>query len=298
MDISELNEKYRVAGEIEFSTGTGGLPVIVISNQHATSLIFLHGAHVVSYQPKGSHDLLWMSPDSVFEEGKAIRGGIPICFPWFGPHPTDTLLPQHGFARLHNWEVAGTSTLENGASQINLHLHHDPATMALWPFEFSASLTVTVGPKLEVKLTITNTSDKIFTYTDALHSYFSVSSLPAVSIDGLGGTIYYNGADHVRQRQLDVLLVIFNEMNRRFIDHTADCIIYDTGFKNRVRVSKTGSKVTVVWNPGPVATKKIADIPDDGYNGFVCVEAANAYKDAITLAGGEQHTISTTIEAN
>jgi glucose-6-phosphate 1-epimerase len=298
MTIAELNEKYRIQGEVEFSTGAGGLPVIVISNQFATALIFLHGAHIVSFQPKGEKDLLWMSEESVFEEGKPIRGGMPICFPWFGPHATDTLLPQHGFARLSNWEVATVVTLENGASQIELLLHHSPATKALWPFEFSAKLTVTVSAKLEVKLSITNTGDKTFTYSDALHTYLNISDISSISIDGLGSAVYYDGFGTEPKKQDELLLVIAKEENRRYVGHTANCIIYDKGFTRKLRVSKTGSKVTVVWNPGAETSKKIADMQDDGYKTFICVEAVNAYDNVITLTPNEQFAISTTISAD
>jgi len=296
MNISELNEKYRIAGEVEFTNGVSGLPVIVVSNQFATAIISIYGAHVLSYQPKGERDILWMSEKSAFEEGKAIRGGIPICFPWFGPHPTDTLLPQHGFARLSFWDVAETTTLNNGASKIKLQLHQTPATTELWPFDFSAGITVTIGAKLEVVLNVINTGDKTFTYSDALHSYLNVSDISNINIDGLRLSNYYDGFGTAEKQQDETLLVIAKEENRRYVHHTADCIVYDKGFSRKIRVAKTGSKVTVVWNPGAKTSKTIADIEDEGYKNFICVEAANSYDDVITLEPGKQFTLSTIID--
>jgi len=294
MNIVELNEKYSIPGVIELSNGAGGLPVISISNQYATAMIALHGAHVLSYHPKGEKDLLWLSEKSAFEEGKPIRGGIPVCFPWFGP-AADTLLPQHGFARLTNWEVGEIVVLENGASKIKLQLHHTPATISMWPFEFSAAMTIIVGKKLEVSLAVINTGDKAFTYSDALHTYFNISDLSKISIDGLRMSNYYDGFGTEEKQQEETLLVIAKEENRRYVNHTANCFIYDTGYNRKIRVAKTGSKVTVVWNPGAETAKKIADMGDDEYKTFICVEAANTYDDLITLEPGQQFTMSTTI---
>jgi len=295
MSIEELNEKFGTPGQVEFSQGKGGLPVILIANKHATSLISLYGAHVLSYQPNDKKDVLWMSEKSTFEEGKAIRGGIPICFPWFGPHVTDSLLPQHGFARLIIWEVFEVLTLENGATKIQLQLHHSPVTKAYWPSEFSARLTVTVGVKLEASLSVTNTGEETFTYSDALHTYFNVSNINDINIDGLRSASYYEGTASELRRQEEPLLQIVKEENRRYVGSVSDCVIYDKGYLRKIRVSKTGSKVTVVWNPGETNAKNIADIGGDGYKNFVCVEAVNAYDDVVTLASGEQFTMSTTI---
>lgn len=295
MTIAELNNKFGIPGNIKFYAGPGDLPMIDISNQFANCIISIYGAQLISYHPVNEKEILWMSDKSLFEEGKAIRGGIPICFPWFGPHATDTLLPQHGFARLFVWEVAKAEMLENGASLIHLHLHHSPATKAFWPFEFSASLSVTVGVKMDVKLSITNAGDAPFNFTDALHSYFNVSDIKNISIEGLYKTGYYEANSNELKVQQEALLNITKEENRRYVDQIDECIIHDNGFNRKIRVSKTGSKVTVVWNPGGVTAKNIADISDEGYKTFICVEAANALTDVVALAPGQQFAVSATI---
>jgi glucose-6-phosphate 1-epimerase len=295
MELTELNKKYGIPGTLSFSSGEGGLPIATIRNNYASAVVSLYGAQVLSYKPHGQEDLLWMSSKSVFKEGKAIRGGIPLCFPWFGKHATDPLLPQHGFARLSEWEVAETVVLANGAIEIRLQLHQSSATKALWPFDFSATVVVIVGTKLELKLKIINTDDRDFTYSDALHTYLQVSDISNISIEGLYQTPYYDGFGDIPTKQQEALLNIPKEENRRYVEHIADCIVQDKDYNRKIRVSKTGSKVTVVWNPWIETTKTMGDMTPDGYKTFICVEAANSYDDVITLGPNQDFTISTTI---
>ena len=298
MTIGELNEKHGFAGHLEFAEGKGGLTVITVDNQYASATISLYGAHVLSFQPKGEKELLWMSENSFFEAGKPIRGGIPVCFPWFGPHADDSTKPQHGFARLLEWEVTETATMENGATLIRLSLHHSVATIPLWPHAFSAVLAIIVGESLDVKLSVTNSGPVNLEYSDALHTYLNVSDISKINIDGLGNTSYNNGVTRDLKIQEEGLLAIDKETNRRYINHSEDCIISDSGFNRKIRVSKTGSKVTVVWNPGADIAKTIPDMADDGYKTFVCVEAVNLYPDIdlVKLAPGESFSMSTTVD--
>jgi glucose-6-phosphate 1-epimerase len=295
MNLTALNQKFGIDEHVLFSTGEGGLPVAIVTNKYATAIISLYGAQVLSYIPSGEKELLWMSAKSLFKEGKAIRGGIPLCFPWFGKHLTNPSLPQHGFARLSTWQVAETATMGNGASQIRLQLHQSADTRALWPYDFSAVVTVIIGETLELKLKILNTDEEDFTYSDALHTYLNISTINNISIKGLYKTPYYDGFGDTPIVQQDEMLVIAKEENRRYVEHTANCIITDSGYDRKIRVSKTGSKVTVVWNPWIETTKTMGDMAADGYQNFICVEAANSYDDVVTLKPFEEFTITTTI---
>jgi len=294
MTIAELNQKFGSNDHLDFFEGTGSLPSVKINNEHAECILSLYGAHVLSYKPAGQPDLLWMSDTSAFEYGKAIRGGIPVCFPWFGPHDSDSNKPQHGFARLSEWEVKSTQQLQNGSTELVLTLKENEETMKLWPFLFEAELTVVAGAAFTISLQIKNTGDKTLTYTDALHTYFNISDLNKLQIGGLAGTSWYNGTASETTVQQEELLTISKEENRRSINHTTDCVITEDGYKRKINVSKNGSKVTVVWNPYIETAKNIGDMPDDGYNTFICVEAANAYTDAVVLEPGQMHTISQT----
>jgi glucose-6-phosphate 1-epimerase len=297
LSLSELNEQYGIPNQLQFTEGNGGLTFIKINNEHATAVVSLYGAQVLSFVPKGQEDLLWMSSQSLFEEGKAIRGGIPLCFPWFGPHPSNSSLPQHGFARLQYWDVSETALMANGATHIKLSLHQTPASLALWPYSFSAYLVIIAGQSLEVKLHILNTDTQSFSYSDALHTYLKVSDVSNIKIAGLHQGTYYDAFGTELKEQLHGHLTIEGEVNRRYVNHVSDCMITDTGFNRNIHVAKSSSNVTVVWNPGAATSKTISDMTDDGYKDFVCVEAVNAYPgiDMITLAPAEEFTLSTTI---
>jgi D-hexose-6-phosphate mutarotase len=251
---------------------------------------------MLSYRPKGQEEVLWMSSLSTFEEGNPIRGGIPVCFPWFGPHESDSQKPQHGFARLQMWKVAETTNLPGGETQLRLTLRQNPKIKTLWKYSFLAEMVITVGASLKVTFRCTNTGKEQFSYSGALHSYFAVSDITNVKIKGLGGSRYYDGIGAtVPSTQEENSVVIQKEENRRYINTTSDCIIEDSGLSRKIRVGKTGSRVTVVWNPGEEMAKKIADMPDDGYRTMVCIEAVNAYDDIVVVQPKGSRTLATSI---
>lgn len=296
--IEQLNDRFGIAGKVSFLPGKGGLPSVEISTPHAKAAISLYGAQLLSYIPVGQMDIIWMSERSLFEEGKAIRGGIPLCFPWFGPHVSDKTKPQHGFARLQYWEVKEIQAAAGDSIIVQLGLEPSEKSLALWPHHFSAVAEFVIGPQLDVKLTVTNTSKEDFEYSDALHTYFNISSIDTVGIEGLQDAHYYDGFSMELKTQNPAMLYFNTETNRRYVNTSSACVIHDKGFNRKISVKKAGSKVTVVWNPGEETAKTIADIQPDGYTRFVCVEPANAYPgiDMITLAPGQSHTLHTTIK--
>lgn len=295
VDIEELEDRFGIEGELGFTETEGDLISISVFNKYADAEISLYGAHVISFIPHGTFGVLWMSPDSFFEVGKPIRGGIPVCFPWFGPHPSDPEKPLHGFARLMYWDVIETASVATGETLIRLELNSSQETKKYWPYDFCAQLTIVVGRKLEVSLNISNTGESDFSYTAALHSYFNISGIENIEIRGLEGVAYYDGSGDELLKQETPVLEIKKEENRRYINTDADCIIIDPVFNQAVRVSKEGSNVTVVWNPGEETAEKIEDISGDSYQAFVCVETVNAYNDTIHLHQGEKHNTTTRI---
>jgi glucose-6-phosphate 1-epimerase len=293
MDLKQLNEKYAINGHINFEAGKGGLTIAKIQNSNGSAVISLYGAHVQSFQPKGGKEVFWMSSQSDFEVGKPIRGGIPVCFPWFGPHATNSQLPQHGIARLRNWEVTKTTALANGNTELILSLTSNDETLAMWSYSFTAEMKIIAGKTFEASLSFTNTGNEAFTCSAALHSYYNVSDSAKIGIAGLSGHNYYAGfAKEANNVQSDALLKIAQEENRRYIKHTSDCTIEDSGFSRKLKIGKKGSNITVVWNPWEINSKNIGDIPDDGFKYFVCVEAVNYYDDVVTLKPGEKHILS------
>ena len=296
VDVDQLNELYSVEGELGFSEMDGDLVFANVSNKFGDADICLYGAQVTFFAPHGKYPILWLSPDSFYEEGKAIRGGIPICFPWFGPHLTDKTKPQHGFGRLRYWNVTASGNNELGETYLTLKLIDDEATRTLWDFSFCAEITFTIGKQLTVDLKVTNTDSKPFTYSEALHSYFSVSNSAEISIEGLQGAHYYDGfGDELIADNESEIVFDESELNRRYVATHDTCIINDEPLRRRIRVAKKGSSVTVVWNPSPEICDKAADFSDSSFEEFVCVEPANAYNHSITLQPGEEHTLSTEI---
>lgn len=295
IDIDELDDKFSIEGELGFAELENDLVFITVSNKYADADICLYGAHVTSFRSRNTMEILWMSPVSSFEVGKPIRGGIPVCFPWFGPHNIDSEKPQHGFGRLMYWDVVETATKDKGETLVRLQLCSSEETKVYWPYDFCAEMIITVGLNLDIVLKVTNTSSDEFEYSCALHSYFGLSAIDNITIQGLQGTGYYNQLEPGEFIQEEPNLEISKAETRHYFDTEEPVIIEDVIFRRRIRVAKSGSKVTTVWNPWEETCTKIEDLTDDAYLTFVCIETVNAFNDTISLTPGESHETSATI---
>lgn len=255
------------------------LPVLNVKNESAEAVIALHGAHVLSFKPAGERDLLWLSEKSWAEAGQPIRGGIPVCWPWFGSAGD----PKHGVARLHDWTLKDTVCKP------------DSTKVIFEPFQWNdltASVAVTVADKLIVELTTENRGSAEFRLSEALHSYFAVSDVSKIEISGLDHAEFIDTLNSTRHIQEGVIRI--GAETDRIYDHTpAECVIADPAFAKKIHVRKEGSMSTVVWNPWIVKSKKMPDFGDNEYTGMVCVETTNAANDTRTLAPGEKHTLTT-----
>lgn len=294
--LEALNHQFAIPGQLSFQAGPGDLVIAEINNRHATATLALQGAHVIAYQPHGHQPVLWASQNSPYQAGKSIRGGIPVCWPWFAAHPTDTSKPAHGFARTSLWAVTATTGAEHERTQIQLELADTPATQALWPHAFTLQLIVTVGPELQVELVTRNAGSEPFTITEALHSYFSLSHIDAIVIHGLEETAYLDKVEAFRPKRQEGPVTIHSETDRIYLDTTATCVIEDKGWRRRVSIAKTGSRSTVVWNPWRDRARAMADFGEEEYAGMVCVETANAADDIIVLSPGEAHRLEAVIK--
>ncbi len=293
--IQDLNARFAIADQVSFVAGPGGFPVVSVRNAHADVTIALQGADVTGFQPHGREPVLFLSRHAVYAPGKAIRGGIPICWPWFGPHPTDPTKPDHGFARTRPWSVRDTTAMPDGATRMRLGLTDDAETRALWPHAFALELTVTVGATLEVALVARNTGQEPFVCGGALHSYFRVGDVTAITIQGLEETAYVDKVDGGRSRVQQGSITIVGETDRVYTETAASCVIVDPTLGRRVTVAKEGSRSTVVWNPWRDKARRLADFGDDEYTEMVCVEVANAGGDIVMVAPGGEHRLGTTI---
>jgi glucose-6-phosphate 1-epimerase len=293
--LETLNDKFALPGRLTFRAGEGGLPVADVNNRHASAIVALHGGHVMAFQPHGHKPVLWLSRHSRYEPGQPIRGGIPVCWPWFGPHPTDPNLPAHGFARILSWEVLGREVLPDERTQLRLGLANSQQTQALWPHPFRLEMVVTVGPALQVDLVILNSGDKAFNYTGALHTYFSVSDVSHIQVHGLEDTAYIDTVDAWLQKVQAGPITITGETDRIYLNTGDDCVIEDPGWQRRIHISKAGSRSTVVWNPWVEKSRRLADFGDEEYTGMICVETANTAADVVMVMPAGEHRLSAVI---
>ena len=294
-ETSALNKHFGIADHVVFKSKPCNLPVVEIANKHATATISLQGAHVTKFQPQGEKPVLWLSSYAFFKPGKAVRGGIPVCWPWFGPHPMDANKPAHGFARTTLWTVMATDTLAGESTQIRLGLVDDDRTRATWPYAFDLQIVITVGRELRTELIVHNSGSETFTCTGALHSYFSVSAVTEVCIHGLAGRAYLDEPDDMRRKIQEGPVTIDCEVDRIYLDTDDDCLIEDPGFDRLIRITKRGSHSTVVWNPWIAKAAHMQDFGNHEYSEMVCVETANAGSDIVTLPPDARHRLEAII---
>ncbi|MDP2762230.1 MAG: D-hexose-6-phosphate mutarotase [Sideroxyarcus sp.] len=286
-----LNQRHAIENHVQLREIADGVIIVEVANQHALANIALQGAHIATFQPRGEEPVIWLSPQAKFAPGKSIRGGVPICWPWFGPHPTDSKLPGHGFARTVPWELLETRALEDGATFLRFALIETDTTRTQWPHPSTVQLEVTVGKTLRVELITTNTGAAPFELGEALHTYLQVSDLGNMTIRGLENCEYMDKVNGSARSTQQNGIVIESEVDRVYVNTEADCMIEDKGLKRAIRIAKQGSKSTIVWNPWTEKAGQMGDFGDNGYRGMVCVESGNALENAITITPGATHRL-------
>jgi glucose-6-phosphate 1-epimerase len=274
------------------SIAHGDLKKLVIDHPAASAEVFPYGAHLTQWTPAGGTPMIFLSPNSAFTPGKPIRGGVPVCFPWFGANPADANLPMHGFARISEWTVADITETAD-AAVARFELRSSDATHKLWPHDFVAEMTYSLGRELEMKLAVRNTGTSPLEFEAALHTYFAVSDIRNVSVAGLQGTQYLDKVDDMRRKtDSDPAVRFVDQVDRTYLNTEATCTIDDPGIGRKIVVAKTGSRTTVVWNPALKRATELTDIGPAAWPGFVCVETANVGENKITLAAGKTHEMT------
>jgi len=268
-----------------------GLPAVRVTSKSASGLVYLQGAHVAAWQPAGQEPVIWMSENAVYAAGKALRGGVPICFPWFGAHAEHPEFPAHGFARTRPFEYRGARRGAAGSTELEFELNSDEQTQAWFPYAFTARLRVAFGQSLALEFSVTNRDAQPFVFEEALHSYFSVTDVTRAAVRGLEGARY---VDKVREQS------VFTEGPRelhfvaetdRVYESTARCQIDDVPGKRSIVIEKENSGATVVWNPWRERAAQMSDLGAAAWPGMLCVESANVGKSRVTLAAGESHQL-------
>ncbi len=284
-----ISDEHLIPGEVWYDQLAPDYPIVRVANQYGSATIALHGAHVIDYIPCDQTPVIFTSLEAIYKEGKAIRGGIPICWPWFNAHPSNPNLPSHGVARTRFWELTKSLSRDN-CTELIFKLPIDAAT----EFGLSAQLTVRVGSSLNIEITAHNISNQIVPVGGALHSYFVVSDIDAVRLDGFDGEAFIDTTDETEHRQ-DGEIYIQGEVDRIYDHGTTPITIKDPGLARDITIHNGGSNTTVVWNPWQQKAAALADLIDEEYLGFVCVEASNARHDTRLLQPGTTHTLSTNI---
>ncbi len=292
-EVRSLNFNYEIPDQIKFESTADGLVLITIENQFSKASFSLQGGHLLSWQPKGQADVIWMSDEAVFAEACSIRGGTPICWPWFGAHPTENNFPAHGFARTNNWEVIETKSLSNGETYLLIRLLQEDINVEHKVKGAVLELEIRVGEQLNMAMLTANTSEQTITIGGAFHTYFRISDIENVIIQGFEGNTFIDTLDNwVEKTEADPIR-INAEIDRIYFDSPdKDCLIVDTGLKRKIRISKQGSHSSVVWNPWIDKSIALGDMGVNGYRKMLCVESTNAATDIIEIVPGGEHRMS------
>jgi glucose-6-phosphate 1-epimerase len=288
--IDALNRTFGIPNVVTVISGNGGLPKIRVTASSASAEIYLHGAHVTSWQPANADEVLFVSAQSHWQDGHAIRGGIPICFPWFRSKADDPSAPAHGFVRTREWRLA--SVKADGESVVVVcSTESDESTQSWWPHSFRLMYIVSIGRFLKLQLVVTNTGQTSFRFEEALHTYFQVSQVENVRIRGLDQVTYLDNVDENRKKTQSGDVILTGKTDNAYLDVRGAAELIDPERRRNLRTEKGNSATTVVWNPWQEGAASLSDLGDEEWRQFACVEASNILGSAISLAPGQEKSM-------
>jgi glucose-6-phosphate 1-epimerase len=294
LEIDELNARLGLKGVAEIVAGEGNLPKVRIHTPTAEADIYLHGAQVTSWRPAGAEEVIFLSKHSRFEEGKAIRGGVPICFPWFRAKADNPQAPAHGFVRTRAWQLESI-TQEQGSIIVSMFTESDDSTRRWWPHDFRLVHRVSIGTKLKLELIATNSGSTPLRFEEALHTYHRVGDAEKIRVVGLDGVTFLDNTDANRESIQQGEIVMDKPIDNAYLNTQNTLELVDPVLHRRVQIAKTNSLTTIVWNPWESGANALADLGDDEWRQFACVEASNILNHAVLLAPREQHVMAATI---
>ena len=296
--VDELTQQFGMPCVLEF-TQQGELVCLSITTPQVIARVALRGAHLLAWQPANQAPVLFLSERSEFAADKAIRGGVPVIWPWFGPRSAAVLpapagapkSPSHGFARTAEWRLQFAAIMQ-GAVHLTFTLAPSAESRAFGFDGFRLTYQMILGRELTLHLTVANDGPNDLRFEEALHSYFAVTEIEDVALSGTEATEYLDKPDGMkRKRQADVPLRFTGETDRVYLATHAACRIEDPAGGRTLHIAKEFSQNTVVWNPWAELTAGLADMEPEGWHGMLCVETANVGEAAITLAPGQVHTM-------
>jgi D-hexose-6-phosphate mutarotase len=290
--LAELQGRFASADFLSFSEMSPGFAAVEVKTAFSTATLALQGAHVMTWQPRGQKPVIWLSKAAKFAPGKSIRGGIPLCWPWFGAHATETGYPGHGFARTIPWTLRYARKLPDGRARLEFEPVMNDAARAQWPHDSAVKYSVTVGQELVVGLTTRNSGTVAFQLGQALHTYFDIGDIHAASVYGLEGCTYIDKVAGGKRMKQKGAVSFSGETDRIYLGTNGCCGIVDPVLKRTLLITSTGSRSTVVWTPWTEKAAKLGDLGRNGENRMVCIETANVADDMILLAPGEAHRMT------
>jgi len=290
--LSELRTQFAQIEGVHFAERTSGLPEIHIENRFCEAVVSLQGGQVLSYTQKADgRDLLFCSKKAYFESGKGIKGGAPICWPWFGEHPDG--LGAHGFARKTLWQADQITTDDCGVTEVTLSTCTTPETEQYWPYQAKLSTNIRLGKWLSISLCTTNLGPEPLPLTQAIHTYFQVADIKAVKVSGLESHAYYDKVQDFALTPASKREITFaGELDRIYQGTAQPITILDQSLKRKIAITSEGSDSTIVWNPWVEKSIAMADFGDDEFHHMLCVETANAADDARQIEPGASHTLA------
>jgi glucose-6-phosphate 1-epimerase len=270
------------------------LKIVRVIHEKASAAIALHGGHVISFKPAGQKDLLWMSQEAIYDGKAALRGGIPVCWPWFGR----VAAPAHGFARTSEWKLLEHRENDNGVI-VCLGLKANQSTLAIWPHQFEMVLKVEVSDKLKVTLTMTNTDTTDWLFSAALHTYLNISNIREIETRGMGSE-YIDGLNNAQLTQGGDVLTLTDTIDRVYTQPKAQITVQDPGFARQLLIENEGANSAVIWNPWAEGAQSMGDMQNDGYQTMICIESsqhAPSIEAGTVVKAGESYSLATTISA-
>jgi glucose-6-phosphate 1-epimerase len=295
--LTELNRRFAIARRADIVEGNGGLPKVRVTSAEATGEIYLHGAHVTSWVPSEAAEVLFVSKQTRWEDGRPIRGGIPICFPWFGPKDGEAAAPAHGVVRTKAWQLEAIEAVDDAVSVTMVTTSGDD-TRQLWPADFRLVHRVTFGSTLRLELTASNTGAGPLRFEAALHSYHRVGDIEQARVLGLDRHVYRDKTDSYREKTQHGDVVFRSETDRVYLNATGAIEIEDAVLRRRTRIVKEHSRTTVVWNPGIDRARALTDLRDAEWRDFVCIEPSNVADAAVELAPGQQYALAVAVSVS
>ncbi|MGA8743303.1 MAG: D-hexose-6-phosphate mutarotase [Terracidiphilus sp.] len=295
--IAGLNERVSIPGVAQIVSGKSGLPKIQVQTSSATAEIYLHGAQVTAWKPADANEVLFLSEKSQWAEGKAIRGGIPVCFPWFRAKADDPQAPAHGFVRTKEWKIESIAVEPGESVCVHFSTGSDDATRRWWPFDFQLEYRITIGRALKLELTMKNTGQSALRFEEALHTYFKVGNVERVRVSGLDGTTYLDNREGNRRKTQSGDLQFSAQTDDAYVNASGPMEIVDEVLRRRLETKKWNSNSTIVWNPWRDGASSMMDLRQDEWCGMLCVEGGNILDSAVMLQPQQTHTMTIGISA-